>query len=378
MKNSIALVRVFGIVIKAEFTWFVAFGFLFWSLGSHYFPAAYPELSTLDAWTLALAVTAFLYVSIAAHELGHGIVSNTLGTPVQTITLFLFGGLAHLAREPRRARDEFMIALAGPIVSLVLALGFASLYWIGDNTIGIKAAAFGLWLGRANFLLAIFNLIPGFPLDGGRVFRAILWGFIGNFQRSTRIASRLGQAVALGLMTWGGLQFLDGGIANGLWIAFIGWFLFGMATRSLANLNFIEKLEGLTARDIMISDCTFVSPSWTLDRWVHKMGSSDGSNFSAVVGNDRVTGIIRMRDVEVISEDSWSSTTVGIVMRRFDELHTVSPDARAQEVLQQMAELNLAQIPVIEGEAWLGMITHEGIRAIRKLLSEPRTRSETR
>ncbi|OGO15898.1 MAG: hypothetical protein A2Z14_14990 [Chloroflexi bacterium RBG_16_48_8] len=279
MRNSVTLAKIFGIEIRVDLSWMLAFGVILWSLGSYYFPSTYPELSTLDVWTLAIAATTFLFVSIAAHGLGHSLVSARFGLPVGTITIFIFGGLAQMTRESQRPRDEFFIALAGPFVSLVLALSFGALGLAGLNAVGLKLVAFGRWMGTANLSLALFNLIPGFPLDGGRIFRSILWGFTGNFQRSTRIAARLGQATALGLMGWGVLQFLDGKIANDLWITLIGWFLYGAATNSLANLTLIEHFEGFTAQDIMISDCTFVSPSWTLDSFVREMAPSTGGKF---------------------------------------------------------------------------------------------------
>jgi len=372
MRNSVTLVKIFDIEIRVDLSWMLAFGMILWSLGSYYFPSAYPELSTLDVWTLAIAATTFLYVSITAHELGHSLVSARFGVPVNTITLFIFGGIAQLTREPRRARDDFFIALAGPIVSLMLALSFGALSWAGPDAVGLKLVAFGRWLTIVNLSLALFNLIPGFPLDGGRILRSILWGYTGNFQRSTRIAVRLGQAAALGLMGWGVLQFFDVKNANGLWIAFIGWFLYGAATSSLANLTFTEILDGLTAQDIMISDSTYVAPSWTLARFVHEMGSSTGQNFSVVVGNGRATGLIRMQEVKSISKAYWSSTTVGTIMQRFDKLYSVSPNEKAEDVVQQMAELNLAQMPVIEKGILMGMITHENIRRILTLRSEPK------
>jgi Zn-dependent protease len=208
------------------------------------------------------AVTALLFFgSVVAHELAHSLVSQAHGIPVRDITLFIFGGVAQISEEPKRARDEFLMALAGPATSLVIAALFG-LLWLVSLPISLQLHALARWLAWINVSLALFNLIPGFPLDGGRVFRAIVWGVTGNLRRATQIATGLGRVVANGFIFWGIWQIFDGNWADGLWIAFIGWFLENAATASYRRVALQEMLASHTAREVMMTDLPAYRP-WT-------------------------------------------------------------------------------------------------------------------
>ncbi|NIS80322.1 MAG: hypothetical protein GTO14_08980 [Anaerolineales bacterium] len=370
MRNAIALAKIFGIEIRVDLTWMLAFGAILWSLGSYYFPSTYPELSTIDVWTLAIAVTTFLYVSIAAHELGHSLVSTRLGVPVTAITLFIFGGLAQMAREPRRARDEFFIAIAGPVVSLLLALGFGALSWAGPDAVGLKLAAFGRWMGIANLSLMLFNLIPGFPLDGGRVLRAFLWGMTGNFERSTKIAGFFGQVAAFGLMGWGALQILNGHLANGFWIVLVGWFLQNASVQSAANAALKAGLSGLKVREIMRNDGPAVPPSMTLERLLNEIAIPSGREWFPVSGGTQVTGVITLKEIKAIKQEYRGATTVGMAMKSLHELPAVHPDEGVYEAFEQMVMDNLSQLHVSENGNWMGVVTRESILATWRLRSK--------
>lgn len=370
MRKSIMLVKIFGIEIRVDLSWMLAFGVILWSLGSYYFPFTYPEMSTIDAWTLALAVTTFLYVSIAAHELGHSLVSVRLGIPVSSITLFIFGGLAQISKEPRRARDEFIIALAGPIVSLALALGFGVLGWAGQDAVGLKLTAFGRWMGTANLTLALFNLAPGFPLDGGRVLRATLWSVTGNYGRATKIASFFGQVAAFGLMGWGALQILSGHLANGVWIVLIGWFLQNSAVQSAANAALKTGLADLTVREIMHNDDPVVPPTMTLAQLLKEVAIPSGKEWFPVSSGAQVTGVITLNEIKAVEQERWGVTTVGMAMKSLDELPAIGPDEGVYEAFERMVMDNLNQLHVSEGGNWLGAVTREGIIATWRLRSK--------
>src|SRR3990172_7077739 len=223
MEASFKLGSVWGIPIGLHTSWFLIFILLTWSLMSGYFPEEYPQLSSVINFIMALITSSLFFGSVLAHELGHSFVALRNQIPVRGITLFIFGGVAQIGQEPRSPGAEFHIAIAGPIVSLGLAALFGGL-WLLDQQVPILAAP-STWLARINFILAAFNMVPGFPLDGGRVFRAIVWKFTGDFRRATQVAATVGQFIAFAFIAFGMFTVLQGNFFNGLWLVFLGWFL---------------------------------------------------------------------------------------------------------------------------------------------------------
>ncbi len=369
MRNTFLIVKVLEIEIRADYLWAFGFAAATWGLGSYYFPTNYPELSLLDVWSLAVGVTTFIYVSVAAHELGHSMISRRVGVPVEKITLYIFGGLAHLKHEPKRARDEFLIATAGPLVSFLLALGFGSLSWVDVETIGPKLYEFGRWVGVANLSLAVFNLIPAFPLDGGRILRSIMWGFTGNYELATKLSSYLGMFAAYGLLVWGGFRILDGHIANGIWIILIAWFLKDFSSRTLTELKLKDGLAGLTVREVLQNDAPAVPPMTTIRDLVSKFVIPSGRAWFPVSGGGRVTGFISTEDIRAVDRMRWGSTTVGTIMKQVETLPSIQPDVSLYEAFQRMLAENIQQLHVFEDEIWLGAVTREGILATGKIRS---------
>ncbi|OGO10937.1 MAG: hypothetical protein A2Z66_07710 [Chloroflexi bacterium RBG_13_66_10] len=363
MRNSLLLAKIFGIEVRADFSWFLGVGLVIWSLGGHYFPMTYPELTGMDAWSLAVAAGVFAFVSIVIHELAHSLVSYATGNPVRVIVLHVFGGLAQLDREPKRARDEFLMALAGPATSLILALGFGALGWAGPERVGLKLAAFGRWLGMINLVIAAFNMVPGFPLDGGRVLRSIVWGLTGSFKRATQTAGIIGQIAAFALIALGIIQVFRGNWADGLWIAFIGWFLHSAAGQAIARVALDDALAGQTAADVMMTDCPHVSPVLTLAKLVTDVAIPSGRRCFPVMGGDRVTGLITLHEVINVPRTEWPHTTVGSAMRLFKDLETVAPETPLAEVLARMAKADVAQIPVVQQGRLRGMVARDRILA---------------
>ncbi len=360
-RSSIAIARITGVDIRIDLSWLIGFGLILWSLGDLYLPNMYPALNRGDTWSLALGMATFFYVSIVAHELAHAWVSNRLKVPVKVITLFIFGGMAHMSREPRRARDEFFIASAGPALSLALAAAFGLLGRAGPETVGLKFAALGHWLGIANLWLFAFNLIPGFPLDGGRILRSLIWGVTGNYRRATQVAGFLGQAFGYGLMGWGIMRSLSGAWADGMWLVFIGWFLQSAAARATIQMTMLEELADVKAREVMVTDCPTLSPVTTLAQFMQQASLSGADQCFLVVGGGRVTGVITPREALAVPRQEWNATTVGRVMKLIGQFQAVPPEASVYEVLQQMGEEHVDRIPVIEEGQWLGMITRERI-----------------
>lgn len=250
MDAQIKLGRVWGIPIGLHPTWFLIFIFVTFSLASGYFPAEYPQLPAWAHWGLGALTSILFFASVLAHELGHAWVALRSGIAVKSITLFIFGGAAHIASEPKSAGAEFRIALAGPAVSLGLAGLFGGLFVL-DQAVPFLAAP-SIYLARINLMLALFNMIPGFPLDGGRVLRALVWRYTGNLLKATRVASISGQVVAFIFMGLGALSLLQGQVFNGLWLGLIGWFLQNAAASAYAQMRFEQVLRDVTVAQVML------------------------------------------------------------------------------------------------------------------------------
>lgn len=360
MGSSLRLGRVFGVELRLDSSWFIIFVLITWSLASHYFPMAHPGWAQAMYWAMGLATALLFFASIVAHELAHSLVSERTGTPVRDITLFVFGGAAQLDQEPRRARDEFLMALAGPVTSLAVAGGFGALWWLSQGASDPIHALAG-WLAQINAILALFNLLPGFPLDGGRVFRAIVWGLTGNFRRATRLASRLGQLVAFGFIFWGIWQVFTGNWADGLWIAFIGWFLYGAAASSGQSLVLHDLLAGHTAREVMLTDWPQVPRRLTLDGLINQVVLPSGRRCFPVVDDDRLAGLITVHEIRKVPPDARATTRVEDVMIPRASLKTVEPDDDLFAVLQRMAAEDVNQLPVLDDGRFVGMVARNRV-----------------
>jgi Zn-dependent protease len=223
MKSSIRLGRAAGIDVGIHYTWLFAFALIAWSLAAGYFPSTAPALATTTYWLLGVAAALALFASVLIHEFSHSLVALARGLRVHSITLFIFGGVSNIAGEAERAIDEFLIAVVGPLSSFVLA----GVFWAAGRTAVLDGTPLGAFIGylaSVHLILGLFNLVPGFPLDGGRVLRSILWASTGSLRRATQIASYVGQGFGFLLIFWGVSRLLGGDVFGGIWTAFIGWF----------------------------------------------------------------------------------------------------------------------------------------------------------
>ncbi len=300
--GALRIGRVLGIELRLDTSWFVIFILISWSLASNTFPLGHPGWASGLYWLLAVATSLLFFASVVVHELAHGVVAQANGVPVRDITLFIFGGVATLSREPRRPRDEFLIALAGPAASLGLAAGFGAL-WRVSGTASAPLHALAGWLAMVNLSLALFNLVPGFPLDGGRVFRALVWGLTGDLQRATRIAANLGRIVAFGFIAWGVWQIFAGNWAGGLWIAFIGWFLHNAAAGTYRQTVLDDLLAGHTAREVMLTDCPQVPRRLTLDVLVEQIVLPSGRRCFPVVEEGQLVGLVTLHQIQRVPRE---------------------------------------------------------------------------
>ncbi len=359
MTANIRLGRLWGIPIGLHVSWFLIFGLVTWSLASGYFPEGYPDIPGPAYWLLAAITSLLFFGSVLAHELGHSFVAVRYGVPVRGITLFIFGGVAQIGEEPPTAGTEFRIAIAGPLTSLALAGVFGSIYFL-DRHVSYLAAP-SLWLMRINFILAAFNMIPGFPLDGGRVLRAAVWGLSGSFYRANQMASLTGQITAFGFIGVGLLTVLTGNVFNGLWLVLIGWFLQNAAASSYAQSNLQHSLRGVEAGQVMRRDCARVPGHILLEQLVEESILGRGQRCFFVTDGNVLQGMVSLRDVTQLPRPEWGQVTAEQAMVPWDRLVRVSPDTELITALRIMDDANVAQVPVLEGNQLLGVLSREQI-----------------
>lgn len=368
MTANIKLGNIWGVPIGLHFSWFLIFGLLTWSLATGYFPQEYPTLSGPGYWLIALVTSLLFFSSVLAHELGHVYLALRNGIPVRGVTLFIFGGVAQIAEEPRDPGTEFRIAIAGPAVSLALAGLFGGAFLL-DRTIPFLAAP-SVWLLRINFILAAFNMIPGFPLDGGRVLRSLVWRITGDLGRATQVASFTGQLVAFGFISVGIFSLLSGNVFNGLWLAFIGWFLQNAAASSYALTNLRQSLRGLTVRQAMTEECARVSTLTPVSQLVEENILRGAQRCFVVAENGDPRGLLTLRDISQVPQRKWPFLRTEQLMLPLEHAVQVTPNTDLLVALQSMDESNLAQLPVMEDGQFVGLLTRD------RVLHYVRTRAE--
>lgn len=371
MKSTFRLGKIAGIEIGIHYSWFFILALITFSLSSTYLETANPGWSPAMRWVLGLTSALLLFGSVLVHELAHSIVAKSKGYPVEGITLFLLGGVSNLQAEARRARDEFVISAVGPLTSLVLAILFFVILTVvsGDalRTTPLIAAGevltpfqaiFGyLWF--INLLLAIFNMLPAFPLDGGRVMRSVIWAFSGNFARSTRISARTGQVMGLLMIAFGVYQVVLGNLA-GLWFALIGWFLQSAAGGSLREMEVEAVMKGVHVRDVMRQSLDSVEPGISVYDIVYDHLMQDGVRAMPVCDGDRIEGIVSLTDVKKVERDNWPTTPVRDIMTPMPVL-SVEPQEDLADALDLLAENSIHQSPVLYEGRLIGMLTRADI-----------------
>ena len=364
LTGGIPIGRLFGISIRLHFSWFFIFALVTWALITGYFPAVYPNWSLATSIVAGVITSLLFFGSVLAHELMHSVVAQASGIPVKAITLFIFGGVSQITAEPREPKAEFRIAIAGPLTSILLG-GVFWVIWFALPARFEEVTAVAFWLGWINLLLAGFNLLPGFPLDGGRVLRSILWWRSGNLRRATKWAANAGRGLGF-LFIFGGvwLIFLGPGYwFNGLWLAFIGWFLGNAAAASYRQVVVQQILQGHAASEIMTKDCVMVSPDITVDKLVNDYILPSGNRCLVVAEDSRVIGLITLWDIKAVSKEQWPSKRVGEAMTPFDKLKWVSPDEDLATVMNTLTQHDINQLPVVKDGNIVGMIARDNVLA---------------
>ena len=370
MGSAFNIGKLFGIQFRLHYTWFIIFLLVTFSLSWRYFPAFYPEWSYWIYWVTGIVTSLLFFASVLAHELSHSLVAKKYGIPVKSITLFIFGGVARITKEATKAGVELKMAAAGPACSLAIG-ALCALLWFFSRDISEPVAGVTLWLAQINVLLAVFNLIPGFPLDGGRVFRSILWRFTGNYKTSTRIAVYAGRGVGY-LLILGGISmmvFLREWF-GGLWLAFIGWFLENAASSSYRQVMWREALQGFTASQLMTSDYLVVPSSITVSQLIRNYILTTGRHLFIVADDGRLAGVLTLSDVKSVPQQNWDATRVNEIMTTVGKLKVAYPEQDVLSVMEQMDEDTINQIPVVSGNTVIGVVTRDN------LINFFRTRSE--
>ena len=368
LREGISIGKAFGIPLRLYYSWFIVFVLITWSL-AYNFVHAYPHWSLVNSIVTGVITSLLFFGSVLAHELSHSVVAKAAGIPIQSINLFIFGGVSQLGEEPKQPQVEFRMALAGPLSSLVLGGIFLAIwYWLGDMLEFIKAICF--WLGWINIALAAFNLVPGFPLDGGRVLRSLLWWQSQDLRKATRIASNIGRGIGYLLIFIGIALIFFGNWIDGLWLAFIGWFLENAAASSYRQLALQDILRGHHVSELMIRDCPTVPPQVTIQQLVNDQILTSGRRCFPVVQNDRILGLITMHNIKGAPREQWSAKTAVEVMTPFANLKSVGPDEDLTTVLKILTEQNINQLLVVEDGKIVGIIARDHLLSFISVRSE--------
>ena len=373
MRAQIKLGRIFGIEIGLHYSWIIIALLITFSLAGHFreHNSAWGEGVI---WATSVVTALLFFTTIIVHELSHATVAQARGLPVRSITLFALGGVAEIEKDAPDAKTEFWMGIVGPITSLLIGVIclFVSLAfgWRPDGFPATPLLAMLVWLGYINIMLGIFNLVPGFPLDGGRVLRAIVWWITGDATRATSIAARLGQIVAFGFIMLGIFRFFSGAGIDGLWIAFIGWFLLSASRENYAQVAISDTLRGVKVRDVMTQLYPTVDSRTNLQILVDEYFLRTGRRCLFVTQNEQVVGLITPHEVREIERRRWPYTTVEEVMKPLNHLHTITPESSILKALETMGPDNLNQLPVVQNDAFEGVISRAQIVQLLKTRAE--------
>lgn len=364
MGSAFNIGKLFGIQFRLHYTWFIIFVLVTVSLVA-------PNWLSLPQWVIGIVTSLLFFASVLAHELAHSLVARIYGIPVKSITLFILGGVSQITREAARPGDELKMAAAGPACSLVIGGLFGLIWWLTSGIVTFVAEMAG-WLAIINVVLAVFNLIPGFPLDGGRVFRSLLWRATGNYSRSTRIATRVGQGIGY-LFILGGILiifFLRDAWFSGLWLAFIGWFLESAASSSYRQSKWRDALHGFSASQVMTTDSPVVPSDITVSQLVQGYIFTSGYHFFIIADEGRLEGILTLGNIKSVPQQRWNVTQVREIMTPVDKLKVAHPDQDALSILEQMDENDINQIPVVSGGRVIGLVARDNLIRFLRIRSE--------
>ena len=369
-QHTIPLGRIFGIPIRLDYSWFLIFVLLTWSLAVGYYPAEFKNLPVSHYWIMAAATTIMLFVSVLLHELGHSVVAMHYKVPVRSITLFIFGGVSLIGAEPPSASAGFWISIAGPIVSFALAGIFSQLYPLLAGLTQVLAIV--KYLAYINVALGVFNLIPGFPLDGGGVFRSIVWGFTHSMRRATIIAANVGRFIAYLFILLGVWQMFEGNFMNGMWIAFIGWFLESAARGLVQQQALQDLLAGHKVSQAMNLHYAAIPADTTIQQLVDHHILGTGQRSFLVTSGSQVIGLLTLHHVKQVPHSEWPTTTTAQIVIPAAQMKKVGPDTGLWQALEEMDRDGVNQLPVMADGKIQGVLSREDVVSFLRTLRELR------
>jgi len=380
--QGIRVARILGIPIFIDFSWIFVFGLIAFFISEN-FGAQHPNWTGTERWTVGVLTTILFFASVVFHELAHSVVAQGYKIKVLSITLFIFGGLARISREPSKAIQEFNIAVAGPLASGFLAVLFYSLTILFQGNQMVKAG--GSFLGLMNLTLAGFNLLPGFPLDGGRIFRAMVWGATKDFVRATQVAGTSGKMIASAMIIVGIgsiasehlaslLAVIGIGRWDGAWFVLIGWYLLNAAQASLTQVTIRGALAGLSATDVMSHEVPTIPANMNLVEYSNEVLRT-GRRMHIVTMDDRLVGLMNVAALNKVSREEWDMNSVQAVMVPRDKIIWASPEEPLQRLLERLLAADVNQMPVVnhgeDGSAHIvGIVTRDAILRVIQTRSE--------
>jgi Zn-dependent protease/CBS domain-containing protein len=375
MPGSLRIGKIAGISIEVHASWLIIFALLTYSLATGWFvPARVPQISVAQAYLFGAVGALLLFASVVAHELAHALVAQARGLPVKSITLFVFGGVSNLEREPRSAGVEFQMALVGPLTSLAIG----ALFWPLGNLVDPISPALGallVYVGFTNFLLGAFNLIPGFPLDGGRILRSTIWQATGSVSAATRWAAGVGQGIAY-LFIMGGLWLLFAGyVVDGLWIGLVGWFLLTAAQAEVSHAQLEAMFRGVTVGQVMTPAPASAPPDISMRELVDEYMLPHGQRLVPVIQQGQLVGLVTLREIQRVPREQWADTLVSRAMVPRAALHVAAPAQPIADVLPVLVDQNINQLPVVENGRLVGILSRD---AILRMLEVRRSLGATR
>lgn len=371
MGRGVKLFKILGIQISLDYTWFIVFGLVAWSLAQGYFPLTIPGLGTFTYTLVGVISAVLLFACVLIHELSHSYTSNKLGLDIKEITLFIFGGVAKLTKEPDDPITELKIAVAGPAASIVLAAIFWVLMQITNafSIYPVLSAIFE-YLAMINMVLVIFNMIPGFPLDGGRVLRSLWWKKTGDLQKATHIASRVGKGFAALLIGFGFFQIFLGNFIGGLWMIFIGMFLQQAADSSYRQLLVKKTLERIKVGDAMTRNVVTITEETPLTIVVEKYFFGYHFVDFPVSSDGHITGMLTLNDVRLVPKEAWDTTIARDVMEKISPDAILRPEDNAMDALSRMIGLDTGRVLVMDGDKLVGIITRRDIMKLMEFKTD--------
>jgi Zn-dependent protease/CBS domain-containing protein len=370
--GSYRLLRLFGIDVLVHWSWLAIFALLTWWLAQGFFKDEYGDWTAGQRWGASVAAALAFFGSILLHELAHSLMARREGLPVKSITLFIFGGVSSLGGEPRTPGQEFRVAIIGPLVSFILAVVFGFLWLLAyfNDVRGSPPAAIAAYLALVNFLVGVFNMLPGYPLDGGRVLRAGLWARGRNLLTATRRASMAGTFIAFGLIALGVVSILAGNFIGGAWFVVIGWFLRNVSEASYQQLLSRSTLEGTRVADLVNRSFASAPPDVSLSALANEYMLAGGQRCVPIVVAAELQGLVTMADLKRVPREEWQTTSAFRAMTPREKLYEIDARDDIAAALEVMAKENVNQLPVMEFSRFVGFVTRADVLRLMQVRSE--------